>query len=79
MARMLRASSPESEDFGVLLNFQDVETCILQPLAKRIGVYGHQCVADMNDPHEPALKTVTPYKEAARLQNSEYLLQDFVL
>lgn len=79
MARMLRASSPESEDFGVFLHVQDFKSLILQPLAERIGVYGNQCVADMNDPHEPALKTVTPYKEAARLQNSEYLLQDFVL
>src|SRR3974390_1095470 len=64
-----RPTSPESEDFRVLLHLEHFKSCLLQSITERIGVYRHQRVADMDDPHEPALKAVTADKKAAGLQD----------
>lgn len=42
-------------------------------------INGNQRVADVNDLHPPVLKTVAAQKKTARLENSKYFAQDFVL
>jgi hypothetical protein len=42
-------------------------------------INGNQRVADVNDLHPPVLKTVAAQEKTARLENSKYFAQDFVL
>jgi hypothetical protein len=80
LAELIRwSSSAESERVRVLLHLRGLKTRTLQSRAERVGRYGNQRVADMHDPHLPALQTVAADQKTARLQHAEHFSEDLVL
>jgi|GEM_PF-3686721 len=69
----------ESESLRDLLHFQYFKTCTLQSRAESIGTHRNKSVADMNDLHKPALKTVAANEKAPGLQYAKHFREKFVL